>query len=149
MKTSFLTFPLFIVALFLGAACSSDAANEEETTSSEETTTIDYSQVTFTDWDNMSAEEQGDFLVDRAKKIHTYLFENDPAKAQCMIDRLVDGEDENYTEAFVELNRKIEGVPQERRGTSKVQTLMANYIIKDLCGDVTSKTAANSSSAQK
>lgn len=89
---------------------------------------------TFAEWDDMNKDEQSEFISDRGVKIYAWLKENEPAKAQCMYEKFEIGKEKSKpSEALINLNRKIKGVPSEDRPNYHVENLMANYIIDDLC----------------
>jgi len=50
---------------------------------------------------------------------------------------------EGVSDAFLQHEILIAGVPDERRGNGHVEYLLENYILRDLCKDAKAKTAAN------
>lgn len=91
---------------------------------------------TFSEYDNMTLDEQSDFIADRGVKIYAWLKENEPVKAKCMYQEFRIGQNlETPPPAFIKLESQIKGVSKENRSKYHVENLMANYIIDDLCAD--------------
>lgn len=91
---------------------------------------------TFAEYDEMTFEEQNKFIADRGATIYAWLKKNDPAKAQCMYDKFeIAKKSTRPSAAMLVLEGKIKGVPAEDRSKYRVESLMANYIIDDLCAD--------------
>lgn len=91
---------------------------------------------TFSEYDAMNLEQKGAFLDKTAGKIYTHLAKNDSAKAQCMIDKFTPEPDSNgVSEAFLDLEKKIKGVPDSKRTESHVEDLMAYFVIEELCNN--------------
>lgn len=102
---------------------------------------VQSSGTTFEQYDKMPFKQQSQFIEERAKLIYRWLEKNDPEKAKCMIEHLeaeIEINGKKFSKFLYELEIKIRGVPAEDRGTYKIETLMTNFIVKDLCGHVTS-----------
>lgn len=96
---------------------------------------------TFEQYDKMPFEQQSQFITERARTIYHWLEKNDPAKARCMIEQLeaeIEINGEKYSKFLFELEKKIRGVPQEKRAEYKFEDLLTGFITVELCGDVTS-----------
>lgn len=144
MKISILMSVFLILVLGFGGACNAEGGRgvpdteyaAKEPVKKEENSNL----TTFAAWDEMTTEQQGKLLKDSARKIYYHLEKNDPAKAQCMDDRFLgELDDPEPTEGVINFEKKIIGVPDDKRADNYVENLMAGYIMHDLCGDVTSK----------
>ena len=138
MKTSSL---ILAFCLAVGMAVQSDA-KKDETIQAKDSGNQDQ-LTTFTEYDEMTFEEQNKFIADRGVIIYAWLKENDPAKAQCMHEKFIVGRKTGVgREAMIELEKQIKGVSEENRPKYHVEALMANYIVYDLCSDAKVPTAA-------
>lgn len=93
---------------------------------------------TFEQYDNMPFKQQSQFIQERAKTIYNWLKINDPAKAECMLEKFTPDPEKGYSQALVDLEKRIKGVPQEKRSEYKIEDLMVGFVTVELCGDVTS-----------
>ena len=99
---------------------------------------------TFAEWDEMTLDEQSTFISETGVTIYTWLKKNDPAKAKCMYDKFEIGKNlKTPPPAFVKLASKIKGVPNEDRPKYHVESLMANYVIDDLCVNAAAPASAD------
>ena len=99
---------------------------------------------TFAEYDQMTKDEQSTFISETGVTIFAWLKKNDPAKAQCMYDKFEIAEKlKRPSPPMIELEKKIKGVSEENRSQYHVESLMANYIVDDLCAVTNSQTASD------
>lgn len=99
---------------------------------------------TFAEYDQMTFEEQSKFIADRSVKIYSWLKDNEPGKAKCMYEKFKIGQNaESPPEPLIKLESKIKGVPTEDRPKYHVESLMANYIVDNLCANSTVQTVSS------
>lgn len=100
-----------------------------------------YASVTFDDWDKMTKEEQDKFLGYRAGQIYTWIHRDEKARADCVYQKItVELEKgQGLSDVLKALNKKFSAVPADQRAISHVNTLITDFIIKELCGDENSK----------
>ena len=89
----------------------------------------------------MAKEEQDKFLGYLAGQIYTWIHRNEKARADCVYQKItVELEKgQGISDVLKVLNKKISAVPEDQRVNSYVQTLITDFIIKELCGDENSK----------
>ena len=87
--------------------------------------------LTFAEWDQMTKEQQDNFIAETVITIYQWMKENKPAVPTCMDEKFGLLDDSNEpTPALIEMNKKIAGVPEKERAKYRVEALMVNYIVE-------------------